>query len=319
MDIKVIIIVGFSYLYGFFELFMNLRNRNKSRVTSSGDKGSLWMLYGMITTGYFLSFAIGMTKIGRIYHWNTFFAIGAVLVVIGLIIRIMSIMTLRQYFTYSVANVEDHQLIETGLYKNIRHPGYLGQLLIFLGISISIIQLVIHSIDDDPDHDRIHLPYECGGKIYGRTTWRKVYKLSKTYQENYPSGLLRSADLTSMTNKIKQKGDMMSNNSISLPDVAETGMLTFYCHVIESQSPDPILRDEKAVEISHQLSPVFANSSSRLLRNLAKGKVKKELVTHITLRAKKYDEYVNVIFERKPRWHHRKYRLRDGFALSSDR
>ena len=53
MDIKVIIIVGFSYLYGFFELFMNLRNRNKSRVTSSGDKGSLWLLYGLITTRLF--------------------------------------------------------------------------------------------------------------------------------------------------------------------------------------------------------------------------------------------------------------------------
>ena len=138
MDIKVITIIGFSYLYGFFEVFINLRNRNKSKVAASGDKGSLWLLYGMITIGYVLSFAIGMTKIGRIYHWNTFFAIGAVLVVIGLIIRIMSIMTLRQYFTYSVANVEDHKLVDTGLYKNIRHPGYLGQLLIFLGISISI-------------------------------------------------------------------------------------------------------------------------------------------------------------------------------------
>ena len=42
----------------------------------------------------------------------------------------------------------------------------------------------------------------------------------------------------------------MSTNSISLPDVAQTGLLTFYCHVIESQNPDPILRDEKAVEIS---------------------------------------------------------------------
>jgi protein-S-isoprenylcysteine O-methyltransferase Ste14 len=138
MDLKIIIIIGFSYLYGFFELFMNLRNRNKSRVTSSGDKGSLWLLYGLITLGYVLSFAIGMTKIGRIYHWDTFFAIGAVMVVIGLTIRIISIMTLKQFFTYSVAKVEDHKLIETGLYKNIRHPGYLGQLLIFLGISTSI-------------------------------------------------------------------------------------------------------------------------------------------------------------------------------------
>lgn len=92
----------------------------------------------------------------------------------------------------------------------------------------------------------------------------------------------------------------MSNDSISLPDVAETGMLTFYCHVIESQSPDPILRDEKAVEISHQLSPVFANSSSRLLRSLAQGKIRRELVTHITLRAKKYDEYVTTFLKVNP-------------------
>jgi len=91
-----------------------------------------------------------------------------------------------------------------------------------------------------------------------------------------------------------------SIRSISLPDVAETGMLTFYCHVIESQNPDPILLDEKAVEISYQLDPVFANSSSRFLRNLAKGKVSKELVVHINLRAKKYDEYANSFFMENP-------------------
>jgi protein-S-isoprenylcysteine O-methyltransferase Ste14 len=138
MDLKIIIIIGFSYLYGFFELFMNFRNKNKSKITTSGDKGSLWLLFGLITVGYALSFAIGATKIGRMPYWNTFFAIGAVLVVVGLVIRILSIMTLRQYFTYSVTKVVGHQLIETGLYKNIRHPGYLGQLLIFLGLSISL-------------------------------------------------------------------------------------------------------------------------------------------------------------------------------------
>jgi O-methyltransferase involved in polyketide biosynthesis len=101
----------------------------------------------------------------------------------------------------------------------------------------------------------------------------------------------------------KQHGDIMSNNSNnsnSLPDVAETGMLTFYCHVIESQNPDPILVDEKAVEISRLLTPVFEKSSSRLLRNLAKGKVRKELVVHITLRAKKYDEYAISFLKENP-------------------
>ena len=138
MDPKIIIIIAVSYLYGFLEVFINIRQKSKSRVTASRDKGSLWWLYGLITLGYALSFAIGATKIGRIYHWNTLFAVGMALFGIGLMIRIHSLLTLKQYFTYSVAKVENHKIIETGLYKFIRHPGYLGQLMIFLGISISV-------------------------------------------------------------------------------------------------------------------------------------------------------------------------------------
>jgi O-methyltransferase involved in polyketide biosynthesis len=95
----------------------------------------------------------------------------------------------------------------------------------------------------------------------------------------------------------------MSTNPINqpvLPDVAETGLLTFYCHVIESQSPDPILNDEKAVEISRKLNPILANSPNHWLRDLTIGKVKKELVVHITLRAKKYDEYARAFLKTHP-------------------
>lgn len=138
MDLKIIIIITVSYFYGFFEVFMNLRQRSKTKVTTSRDKGSLWLLYGLITVGYALSFAIGATKIGRIYPWNTFFAAGMALFAIGFMIRIYSILTLKQYFTYSVAKVENHKVIANGLYKFIRHPGYLGQLIIFIGISTSM-------------------------------------------------------------------------------------------------------------------------------------------------------------------------------------
>lgn len=138
MDAKLIIIIGFSYLYGLFEVVMNLRQRGKGAVTTSGDKGSLRLLYALITLGYALSFAIGATRIGRMAHWNVFFAVGVVTVLAGLTIRVRSILTLKQVFTYSVAQTENHPLIETGLYRIIRHPGYLGQLMVFAGISVSL-------------------------------------------------------------------------------------------------------------------------------------------------------------------------------------
>jgi protein-S-isoprenylcysteine O-methyltransferase Ste14 len=138
MNIKVIIIFSFAILYGFFEIFMSMRQRNQRSVIRTGDKLSIWILIISISVGYWLSFIIGATKTGRIYHWNTFFLIGAIMVAIGLMIRISAILTLKQQFTYRVTTIENHELIEKGLYKRIRHPGYLGQIVIFLGIATSI-------------------------------------------------------------------------------------------------------------------------------------------------------------------------------------
>ncbi len=138
MNAKLIIIITFSYLYGFFEIFMSIKQRLKSTVIKSGDKLSIWILMIFIAVGYTLSFNVAATKTGRIYHWNTFFITGAILVIGGLIIRIISILTLKKQFTYTVTKIQNHELIETGLYKNIRHPGYLGQIIIFTGIATSL-------------------------------------------------------------------------------------------------------------------------------------------------------------------------------------
>jgi protein-S-isoprenylcysteine O-methyltransferase Ste14 len=135
---KIIVIISIVYLYGFFEYYLSYRQKQKSKIVSRGDKGSLWVLIISITIGYLLSFYIATTKIGRIYHWNILFAAGILIIIVGLMIRTISIRTLNKYFTYSVTKVKDHAIVEKGLYKNIRHPGYLGQILIFTGISISL-------------------------------------------------------------------------------------------------------------------------------------------------------------------------------------
>jgi protein-S-isoprenylcysteine O-methyltransferase Ste14 len=138
MNAKVIITISFSILYGIFEIFMSKRGKVKPEISKSGDKGSIWILVLAISVGYWLSFIIASTKIGRIYHWNSLFIIGSIVAVIGLIIRVTSILKLKHQFTYTVTKIENHQLIDTGLYKYIRHPGYLGQILIFLGIATSL-------------------------------------------------------------------------------------------------------------------------------------------------------------------------------------
>jgi protein-S-isoprenylcysteine O-methyltransferase Ste14 len=138
MNIKLIVTISFSIIYGLFEIFMSKRQKGERTIAKSGDKMSIWVLIASISAGYWLSFIIGSTRTGRIHHWNILFGIGIVLVIIGLIIRVTSILTLKQQFTYRVTKIENHELIEKGLYKSIRHPGYLGQLIIFAGIAASL-------------------------------------------------------------------------------------------------------------------------------------------------------------------------------------
>lgn len=138
MNLKLIFIIFFSYLYMFFEIVMSRRQRRNRTIEQSNDKGSIWVLIIAIFVGFAISFKIGATTLGRIYHWDAFFAAGAMLVVLGLYIRIGSILALKNQFTYTVTKIKNHELVDTGWYKSIRHPGYLGQLIIFLGIATSM-------------------------------------------------------------------------------------------------------------------------------------------------------------------------------------
>jgi len=137
MDAKMIIISSFSSLYGILEIFMGIIQKSKAVAVRRDDNGSFWVLFISIFIGYSLAFRLAEVMTGDINYWESL-GTGATLVIIGLTIRIHSILILRQYFTYTVARIQNHELIDKGLYKRIRHPGYLGQLIIFFGISVSL-------------------------------------------------------------------------------------------------------------------------------------------------------------------------------------
>ena len=80
--------------------------------------------------------------------------------------------------------------------------------------------------------------------------------------------------------------------NVKIGDVAATSFVTLYCHAIESQSKDPILTDPKAVEITRELNKILSGSKNNLYKNLVRGKLNKQLIVHIAIRAKQYDKYV---------------------------
>lgn len=71
-------------------------------------------------------------------HWgNPGRYAGLILVVVGFVLMQMAEKNLTKQFSIRVTLQENHQLIQSGPYKFIRHPRYLGILAFFIGISLT--------------------------------------------------------------------------------------------------------------------------------------------------------------------------------------
>lgn len=71
-------------------------------------------------------------------HTNLVGVIGLAISVIGAIIACTSRYLLGKNWSLSVQKKENHQLIQDGIYKIVRHPIYTGLLLLFIGNAIIV-------------------------------------------------------------------------------------------------------------------------------------------------------------------------------------
>jgi protein-S-isoprenylcysteine O-methyltransferase Ste14 len=83
-------------------------------------------------------FGIGLLKIPLVYN-----CIGIVFMIIGLIIRIVSMKQLGKYYSTLLFTNNDHHLINTGMYKHIRHPIYSGDLIFYFGYGIALSNYIV--------------------------------------------------------------------------------------------------------------------------------------------------------------------------------
>src|SRR5439155_21435962 len=63
--------------------------------------------------------------------------IGVALGVVGLCIRLWSVLTLRERYTRTLLVQDQHSIERGGPYRWVRHPGYLGSLLCLNGLALA--------------------------------------------------------------------------------------------------------------------------------------------------------------------------------------
>jgi protein-S-isoprenylcysteine O-methyltransferase Ste14 len=74
----------------------------------------------------------------RLPYGQVFALVGVILFVAGLLLRWWAIITLGRFFTVDVTIEKDHELVERGPFRVVRHPSYTGVMLAFVGFALTL-------------------------------------------------------------------------------------------------------------------------------------------------------------------------------------
>ena len=129
--------LGLIYLVS--EILLTLTRRSRSKTGTKQDRstlGIIWLVIGVsITAGVFVALNFPAAALA---HGPMFASAGVVLFGVGLILRWWAIITLGRFFTVDVTIEKDHELVERGPFRIVRHPSYTGVLLAFVGLSLTL-------------------------------------------------------------------------------------------------------------------------------------------------------------------------------------
>src|SRR4051812_33944575 len=128
--------LGLAYFLS--ELLLTLTRRSRGDGARQ-DRSTLRVLWVVIMGSIAAAFYVAVRfPAGVLPHREGWRLLGLVLFVLGIALRWWAIVTLGRFFTVDVQIAKDHELVERGPFKWVRHPSYTGVLLAFLGFGLSI-------------------------------------------------------------------------------------------------------------------------------------------------------------------------------------
>jgi protein-S-isoprenylcysteine O-methyltransferase Ste14 len=115
-----------------------IRDRIRGRGGFARDRGTLWL--NIIIIAVALGVAGTLTASFKNSAWQFGSAglsvAGAIVMWVGLVVRIWAIVVLGQSFRTTVEVDAGQQVVDTGPYRWVRHPSYTGILLLMVGLSL---------------------------------------------------------------------------------------------------------------------------------------------------------------------------------------
>ncbi len=128
--------IGFAYLISELLLTVTHRSRGNGVRQDRSTLRVLWMvIFASVAAGVFVAIR---WRGATFPHREAFALAGLLLFVLGIALRWWAIITLGRFFTVDVQIASDHELVEDGPFRLVRHPSYTGGLLAFIGFALTL-------------------------------------------------------------------------------------------------------------------------------------------------------------------------------------
>lgn len=144
------ILAAYVILGCFFVAERGLRKgeRAKTLRRSAADRGSTTAIGAAFGTAMLILLvapAIGRPRIGNIRGASIPWA-GVALMTGGLGLRVWALRVLGSFYTRTLQTAPEQRLVAEGPYRVVRHPGYLGDVLLWLGAGLATANWIVAAI-----------------------------------------------------------------------------------------------------------------------------------------------------------------------------
>lgn len=141
------IALAYLLILGYFVVERSLRKGKaalslKPNAADAGSSQVLWISGALSLLIIIIAPVFNRHEIG---YWNnvTIGWLGLVIMLGGLTLRYWAAHTLGQFYTRTLQIVEGQEVVDQAPYSVIRHPGYLGTLLLQIGAGLAVTNWIV--------------------------------------------------------------------------------------------------------------------------------------------------------------------------------
>jgi len=174
----------------YFVIDLGLRQGTNAKSYEAGkfdQKTShlLALTHGAVILAILLSPILNLYQTGQIVGMPIAKWIGFGMILIGLTVRIWAMRVLGQFYTHTLRTMSDQQIVREGPYRLIRHPGYLGSLLFWIGaglatanwliaVGVTLALILAYRSRIQAEETMLLVTFGQAYKDYSQQTWRLI-------------------------------------------------------------------------------------------------------------------------------------------------